>query len=218
MRFSVQDADNYGVQKSNYFSLKDDKDTAKIRFLYNTIDDVQGVAVHEVQIGDRTVDVECLRAYNDPIDKCPLCAAGYRINAKVYIPIYDMSSNESKIWSRGKTFLSKLQSLCARYNPLVATPFEVERVGKKGDKSTTYETYPMQTDNSRIEDFPPIEAQGTCYLTKTTDELNYYLQTGNFPDSKQAPSQQVRREVPVNNQAQAPVRRRPSYNNEEESF
>lgn len=222
MRFSVKDADNYGASKSNYFSLKDDKDTAKIRFLYNTVDDIQGVAVHEVQVGNKTVDVECLRAYNEPIDKCPLCAAGYKINAKVFIPVYDMTSNESKIWTRGRTFLSKLTSLCSRYNPLVSTPFEVERIGKKGDTSTTYETYPMQTDNARIEDFPPIEAQGTCYQTKTAEELDYYIKTGSFPENEQRTSNpqynnvQQRREVPVNNQQyQAPVRRRPTYNDEE---
>ena len=51
-RFTFQESENYGAQKNNYFSLKDDKDTAIIRFLFNTINDVQGVAVHEVKVGD----------------------------------------------------------------------------------------------------------------------------------------------------------------------
>ena len=117
-RFNYQDSNKYGAQKNNYFSLKDDGDTATIRFLYNNINDIEGVAVHEVQVGDRTVDVECLRNYDDPVDRCPLCAAGYRQNAKLFIKIYDEISKESKIWTRGRTFFNKLSSLC---NSIVLT-------------------------------------------------------------------------------------------------
>lgn len=218
-RFSYSDSDNYGAQKSNYFSLKDNGDTAKIRFLYNDINDIEGVAVHEVEVGDKRIDVECLRAYNEPIHKCPLCDAGYKVNAKLFIPVYDMGSKESKIWTRGKSFFQKLSSLCSRYNPLVSTPFEVERVGKKGDTNTTYETYPMQSDNAIIEDFPEIKAEGTCFQSKTYDELINYLETGTFEDTvattrTNQPSRRNTREVPTNN---TPVRRRPTYN-EEDNF
>lgn len=221
-RFNYSEAENYGAQKSNYFSLKDDGDTAKIRFLINDINDLEGVAVHEVQIGDKTFDVECLRAYNEPIDNCPLCAANYKQNAKLFIPIYDEGSKESKIWTRGRTFFNKMSSLCSRYNPLVSTPFEIERVGKKGDTNTTYETYPMQSDKARIEDFPEIKAEGTCFQTKTYEELERFLSTGTFEDNHTNTSRNTRqsvgrqeREMPANQ----PIRRRPSYsNNEEDTF
>ena len=223
-RFNYSDAENYGAQKSNYFSLKDDGDTAKIRFLINDINDLEGVAVHEVQVGDKTFDVECLRAYNEPIDNCPLCAANYKQNAKLFIPIYDEGSKESKIWTRGRTFFNKLSSLCSRYNPLVATPFEIERVGKKGDTNTTYETYPMQSDNARVEDFPEVKAEGTCFQTKTFEELEHYLQTGAFPQANQTNTTRGTRQAgntrEVERRAErenVPVRRRPSYS-EEDNF
>jgi hypothetical protein len=135
-----------------------------------------------------------------------------------------MTSKESKIWTRGRTFFQKLSSLCSRYNPLVATPFEVERVGKKGDTSTTYETYPMQTDNAIIEDFPEIKAEGTCFQVKSYDELVNYLQTGTFGDEanntrasvrNEQPQRRATRETPAT--PQAPIRRRPNYS-EEDSF
>ena len=220
-RFSYEEADNYGAPKSNYFSLKDDGDTAKIRFLLNNLNDLMGVSTHEVQVGDRKIDVECLRTYDEPVDKCPLCAAEYKVNAKLYIPVYDEGSKESKIWTRGKSFFNKMSSLCARYKPLVGTPFDVERVGKKGDTNTTYETYPMQTDNSRIEDFPEVEIENVAFQVKTAEEMNYYLDTGSFPENNNNSSRATRtegvtrrttRETPV-----APVRRRPSYN-EEDNF
>jgi hypothetical protein len=220
-RFSFDEAENYGAQKSNYFNLKDNGDTSKIRFLYNDINDVEGVSVHEIEVDGKRMDIECLRTYNEPIHNCPLCEAGYKVNAKIYIPVYDMTSKESKIWTRGKTFFQKLSSLCSRYNPLVATPFEVERVGKKGDTSTTYETYPMQTDNAIVEDFPEINAEGTCFQVKSYNELLNYLQTGTFGDEanntrasarNEQPQRRATRETPA-----TPVRRRPNYS-EEDSF
>lgn len=222
-RFNYESSEFYGATKSSYFSLKDDGDTARIRFLYNDINDVEGVAVHEVEVGDKKIDVECLRSYNEPVDNCPLCAAGYKQNAKLFIPVYDEGSKESKIWTRGRTFFNKLSSLCSRYNPLVATPFEIERVGKKGDTNTTYEAYPLQADNSRIEDFPEINPEGICFQTKSFEEMQTFLQTGMFETeqvargTRQAGNTQVverraQRETPA-----TPVRRRPTYS-EEDNF
>lgn len=226
-RFNMQESENYGAIKNNYFSLKDNGDTGSIRFLYNNIDDVEGVATHEVLVGDKRVDVECLRAYNEPLHKCPLCESGYKVNAKLFIPIYDMNSNESKIWTRGRTFFQKISSLCSRYNPLVSTPFEVERCGKKGDTNTTYELYPMQSDNSRIEDFPEIKAEGVAFQAKSYDDLIYYLNMGVFPEAEPQQRTEPRRndmnaqpmarqpQQPARQTPAAPMRRRPAYNNEE---
>jgi hypothetical protein len=76
MRVSVDDAEKYGGQGGGgYFSLKDDGDTARVRFLYDSIEDVEGYCVHEVEIGDKKKYVNCLREYGDPVDKCPFCEA-----------------------------------------------------------------------------------------------------------------------------------------------
>ena len=76
-----------------------------------------------------------------------------------------------------------MSSLYARYNPLVSVPFDIERVGKKGDTNTTYETYPLQQDNARIEDFPEVEIENVAFQVKTAEEMNYYLDTGSFPEN-----------------------------------
>lgn len=212
-RFSMEESEFYGAPKNNYFSLKDDGDTAKIRFLLNNINDLQGVAVHEVQIGDKKYDVECLRSYNEPVDNCPLCAAGFKQNAKLFIPIYDETSKESKIWTRGRTFFKKLSSLCARYNPLVSTVIEVERVGKKGDTSTDYQFYPCNTDNAKLTDFPEVKAEGSCFQTKSYKELQTYLETGSFGEEQ--PVQNTQEQPTRQPQREMPVRRRPTYNNED---
>lgn len=221
-RFTMDEADNYGAQKSSYFSLKDDKDVATIRFLLNNVNDLLGVSTHEVEIDGKKMDVECLRSYNEPISKCPLCEAQYKVSAKLFIPVYDYTSKESKIWTRGKTFFSRISSLCSRYNPLVSVPIEVERNGKKGDTNTTYEMYPGSPDNSKVTDFPEINAEGICFQTKTAEELKYYLQNGVFLEENNQVARGTRQAGATYQQQRevqgTPIRRRPTYNNNEESF
>lgn len=185
-RFNVNEADNYGGNgQSSFFSLKNDKDTATVRFMYNTLDDIEGYAVHEIEVGGKKRYVNCLRSYNEPIDACPLCAARYRVLAKLFVTLYDEDTQEIKVWDRGKTFFSKLASLCSRYNPLVATPFEIERNGKKGDTNTTYETYALETDETTLENLPEVpELLGTLILDKSYEELEYYLDNGEFEDDE----------------------------------
>ena len=76
-RFNVENAEHYGGQGGGgYFSLKNDKDVAQVRFLYDSADDIEGYAVHEVKIGDKKRYVNCLREYGEPVSACPLCEKG----------------------------------------------------------------------------------------------------------------------------------------------
>lgn len=242
-RFNVNEADNYGGQGGGgFFSLKNDKDVATVRFMYNTIDDVHGYAVHEIEVDGRKRYVNCLRDYNQPVDDCPLCAAKQRVIAKVFVHVYDEETQEIKIWDRGKTFFSKISSLCARYNPLVSTPFEIERNGKKGDTNTTYETYALPTDDVTLEDLPEVpELLGTFILDKTYEELEFYLDNGYFEEdvenaappqrnpgrdrrpAPQEPEQNTRRRTPANTTPEKattsrPAGRRRTYGTAEDKF
>ena len=50
-RFGVNEADNYGGNgQSSFFSLSNDGEVARIRIMYNGIDDVSGYAVHEISV------------------------------------------------------------------------------------------------------------------------------------------------------------------------
>ena len=229
-RFNAHEADNYGGQGGGgFFALKNDKDTAVVRFMYNDINDIEGYAVHEIEVDGKKRYVNCLREYNQPVDACPLCAAKYRVLAKLFIHLYDEESQEVKVWDRGKTFFSKLSSLCARYNPLVSTPFEIERNGKKGDTGTTYETFALDSDDITLDDLPEVpELLGTLILDKTYDELEFYLDNGYFEEDVEAaappqrnpgrdrrpaaqePEQNTRRRTPANTAPEKATTSRPA--------
>lgn len=187
-RFGVNDAENYGGSgSSSFFSLKNDKDIARVRFMYNTMDDIEGLAVHEVTVGDKKRYVNCLRAYDEPRSKCPFCEANNMQKAKFYIPLYNLDTDEVQIWERGRNFAQKLSSICARYSsadkPLVSHIFEIERNGKPRDTSTTYEIYEVGCDDTRLEDLPEApQVLGTIVLDKDADEMLHFLDRGEFPE------------------------------------
>lgn len=194
-RFNYQDSDNYGNSSSNFFSLKDDGDVARVRFMYNDLKDVVGYAVHEIEVDGNKRYVNCLRSYNEPKSKCPCCANDYMQKAKIYVPLYNVDTKEVQLWERGKKFLGKLQSICTRYarqdSPLVNHIFEIERNGKKGDQQTTYEVYEVGSDNTTLEDLPEvIEPLGNVILDKSYDELDSYVRTGSFA-TQQVPTRRV---------------------------
>lgn len=202
-RFNMEQADSYGQQNSgSFFTLRDDNETARVRFLYKTIDDIQGYSVHEVQIGDKKRYVNCLRDYNDPIDKCPLCKANYKIVPKMFLKLYNEDTQECQIWERGKAYFQRMSGLAAHYNPLCDEVIEVVRHGKKGDMKTTYEFFPTENAPVNLEDYECSEPLGTIILDKNEDEMEHFLSVGDFPGSSeqvaQARSEQVTRRTPNN--------------------
>ena len=182
-KFGVDDADKYGGQGGGgYFSLKNDHDVARVRILYDSVSDVEGYAVHEVEIDGKKRYVNCLREYGDPVDTCPFCAKGMFTAVKYFVPLYNIDTDRVQTWERGKKFGQKLSSLCARYPHLVSHTFEIERNGKAGDQQTTYEIYETGDDNATLEDFEIPNPLGTHILDKSADEMQYFLDRHVFPD------------------------------------
>lgn len=195
-RFKMDEVDNYGGQGGGGFlRLEDDGDVARVRFCYDSPEDIEGIAVHRVKVGTRDDgnevyrSVNCLRDYNAPLDDCPFCREKIPVKAKLYIPVYDIDNNVIKTWERGKNFFSKLSSLAGRYPAMVKRVFEIERCGKKGDKQTDYQIYPIDEDYDEkltvadlvdeVGDLP--EVIGGIVLDKTAEDMEYFLQEGKFP-------------------------------------
>ena len=201
-RFNTETADKYGGQGgAGYFSLKNDKDVARVRFMYNSVEDVEGYAVHQVEIDGKKRWVNCLREYNQPKDVCPFCREGMFTSAKLFVPIYNIDQDKVQIWERGKKFISKISSICARYPNVVSHVFEIERNGAKGDTSTTYEIYEVDKDDTTMEDLPEHpDVIGTAVLDKSADDMEFFLDNEYFPPEGD----------------EAPVRRRSRRDDEEE--
>ncbi len=229
-RFTSNDVDKYGGNGgAGYFSLKGDGDSAVVRFLYNDVDDVEGYAVHEIEIDGKKRYVNCLREYNQPIDDCPFCKAKQYQIAKLFIPLYNEDEDKIQVWERGKKFFSKISGICSRYNkaPIVSQTFEIVRNGKPGDKQTSYEIYRTDepADDTRVEDFEAPNILGSTILDKTAEDMEFYLEEGYFPpeedemptrrssrrDEEEAPRRRSsRREEPEEDVEEEEVEERPA--------
>lgn len=222
-RFHAEEAERYGGQGgAGYFSLKNDKDVARVRFMYNGIDDVVGYAVHQVEIDGKKRWVNCLREYNEPVDNCPFCRKRMYTSAKLFIPLYNIDEDKVQIWERGKKFISKVSSICARYPDVVSHIFEIERNGKKGETTTTYEIYEVGKDDTTLEDLPEVtDPLGTLVLDKSADDMEFYLENGYFPPTgEDAPMRRrtARQEEELDESESRGTRRTPASSGRRDRF
>lgn len=209
-RFRADEAEHYGGQGgAGYFSLKNDKDTAQVRFMYNSVDDITGYAVHEVEIDGKKRYVNCPREYNQPLDACPFCAKKKFTTVKLFIPIYNIDQDRVQIWERGKKFIGRISSLCARYPNTVSQIFEIERNGQKGDTQTSYEFYPIEKDDTTLDDLPEVpDPIGTLVLDKSTDDMEFYLENGYFPPDDEPVRRRPVEDEPTRESRRTPASRR----------
>lgn len=193
-----------------WFALKNDGDTEKVQFLISDTGELDVFTVHKVKLGDKERYINCIREYGEPLDVCPLCDNEYPLKVARFVVMYSHKDNKIKIWERGKQFISRLEGLANRYYPLHDTVFEIERHGKAGDKQTTYEIYPCPQDKPiDISDIERPELLGTIVLDKTAQDMNYFLDNGNFADDSDTVETPVRRRNSVDsNTNNAPVSRR----------
>lgn len=207
-RFGAGDYENYGGQGGGgFFGIAGDKETKQVRFLYNTVDDIEGMSVHKVEVNGKDRYVNCLREYNQPVEDCPFCREHMTPQARLFIPLYNIDEDTNQIWDRGKTMFPILTSQCTRYSKkgnIVNNIFEIERNGKPKDKKTTYQIYQVDEDDTELEDLPEVpKILGGLVLDKTAEDMEYYLENGEFPPADDDDEDEVEEE-------EAPARRRES--------
>ena len=121
-KISIKDAGKYASSAAgDYFSLKDDGDIARVRFLYEEEDgsDLDYYLVHQIEVDGVKKYVACNAIGEDGrlhTDRCPLCMANYKRMERLFLQMcYDGDSahnDEDKIlvWERGKNFVGKIQT------------------------------------------------------------------------------------------------------------
>lgn len=176
-KISLANSGKYSSGATNdFFTLADDGDIARVRFLYEEPDgsDVDYFLVHEVEVDGKKRYAACLAIDDEGNlhpDDCPLCQAGYRRIEKLFLQVYVEDEDKVKTWDRGKTFVSKIMTYINRYGSLVAQPIEIERRGKKGSTNTTYEMFPLEKDGKTVADFPEKQdLLGTFILDVTAED------------------------------------------------
>lgn len=192
---------------NEFFSLKNDMETATVRFLIDSTGVFDIYLVHQVEINGKKRWVDC------PKEHCPICAGGNRPQVKLFLQLLDTRDNKVKTWERGSKFIKDMQGLQRRNPVLSALLFDVERHGKPRDPGTTYVMYPIDNQGRELGDLPQKqELYGNFILVKTMEELTQIAQgmsggatssyggggnTGYSDPADTSAPQQTRRREPV---------------------
>lgn len=173
--------ENAGRPRIGFFSLKNDKDQAVVRLMVDSTDDFDIVSGHRMTIGGFSRMVGCLRDdAKEPMDNCPLCAAGKRLETKFYIHLIQYVRDDEgkivaqpKVWERSTAYMGTLSNLINEYGPLSDNIFKITRNGAKGDTSTSYDITYCKPDIYKPEIYPKDETLFKDYKALGGVVFNY---------------------------------------------
>lgn len=181
-----------------FLMLRNDGDEAIVRFMYDSTDEFDIHTVHtNVKIGERFREVNCLRNPLEPMDNCPFCQAQMPLQQKFVIKMtqYVIDNTTGQItpkpvvWERSIAYARTLRGYLDNYGPLTDILCKIIRHGRAGDQRTTYEIIPNLNKQIYRDDLYPkvpdifgdYDPLGRLIYDKNAEEMNTYLQTGNFP-------------------------------------
>lgn len=187
-KLSIEQAGQFNGN-NNFFKIENDGDIKEVRFLYRTVDDIDSYSVHRVKIGDKFRLVDCLKDPSNPESHCPFCDAGYKIENRTFLLVWDEQEQAAKVWERSSIQVSRNYMDILKNTPseeIVGSKFKIKRNGKKGDMKTTYVLMLVGVDDTKMEDLQEeLPETDATILKKTEEEMEYYVENGEFPQDEQ---------------------------------
>lgn len=181
-----------------FFNLKDGEE-AIVRFAITSIDDFELFTVHPITVGQSSYPnrrVSCLRSNpkTDPMNMCPLCARGEKVQQRMYIKMIQYVNENGQIipkavvWDRpAYSYAPQIKSYLDNYGPLTNIICKIVRHG--AGLETKYDIIPnlnpqMYSDQIYVKDFSAFsnfKILGRMVLDKSFEDINEFILTGNFP-------------------------------------
>lgn len=203
--------------KVGFFGIKDGEE-AIVRFVINSVDDFDIYTVHPITVGQSSYPnrrVSCLRTNpkTDPMNICPLCAKGEKVQQRLYIKMIQYVNENGKIvpkaaiWDRpAYSYAPQLKSYLDNYGPLTNIICKIVRHGNGLD--TKYDIIPnlnpqIYNDQIYVKDFSSFEGfnvLGGMIMNKSFEDINQFVLTGEFPNT----SSVTQNSIPVSNTAEPP--------------
>lgn len=208
-----QQSENTNTSNVSYFSLKNDGDEAIVRIMHDSVDTFDIHTVHTVKVNDKFRKVECIREPHQPLNACPLCEGGEKIQQRIYIQMIQYVVDNGQIvpkavvWERpASTYAKKLKALIDEYGVLSDYIFKVKRNGAAGSMDTSYELmlgHPNLYPNDKypkVNLFEGYNSLDHAVMNKGYNDMVTFINTGNFPSSNN------NTQAPVNNIPTSPQR------------
>ena len=152
--------DNGGTKfnKTGWFQLKDDGDTATVRLLH------KGVVGTEEGTGDPKYDFPIYEVHKLDVDgsgkqrtvlckgeQCELCKAGNKPQLRIFLQMVNLDEQEQvQLWERGLNDIKQMLGLTNEYGDLTQRDIKIKRSGVKGSMKTTYQYFPKDKSPREI--------------------------------------------------------------------
>lgn len=164
------------------FILRDDRESAKVRILLNSWDEIQLRHVHEVKV--KNDDGDILRTFVKCAgDDCPLCKIGVRLDTRVYIPLYNEETKKNQLWERTRLSYQIFEHIFNKYSEIPKKIFEITRYGHPGDRNTTYRIdFVEDTGHLSVCDYAP-DPEEVFYQELSLEELNKLAKDWSIQDA-----------------------------------
>lgn len=159
--------DKYSSSSADFFQLKDDGESAKVRFVHGDDKDLDIYVVHKVLLAGKERYIECRSIDGN----CPFCKAGLRPQVRIFLTMEDQRDGKRKLWDRGKTDIPDILGLIGRYGRLDNRLYEIVRHGKKGDTKTKYQFFPLDAVTDALEPRDAICSPTGFILQKSEEEM-----------------------------------------------
>ena len=209
-----------------FFALKNDGDKAVVRIMHDSPEDFDMLAIHRIPVDGQRFGraVNCLRGPKDPIDMCPACAAGEKVNLRLYIHLIEYVKNDEgqivampKIWERSMSYAKTLADYIAEYGPLSDMIFTIKRSGAKGSMDTSYtvlpaneKIYPSEVYYKDASLFEGYSALGTAVADKDYEGMMEMLEGAPATSAQTTPVKPAYQPKPTYQAPAQPVAR-PTY-------
>lgn len=190
-------SNNSSNSRVSFFSLKNDKDTALVRFMYDSVDDFEILSYHQGMVNGKDRKINCVRGGDEPISSCPLCSQGLNTSTRIFIRLihYTVENGQvvatPKVWERSIAYAKQLSDFINMYGSLKTCLFQVTRNGVAGSRDTSYsiayapeKVYPSESYPYTGNEFDGYSALGTIVIDATKEDLEYYVNYGMFPQQE----------------------------------
>lgn len=165
--------DNGGFNKTGWFQLKDDGDTATVRLLHKGqtgIEEGTGEPKYDFPIYEvHKVDVDGsgrIRAVLCKGEQCELCKSGNKPQLRMFLQMVNLDEKDKEkqlqLWERGLTDIKQMLGLTGEYGDLTQRDIKIRRSGAKGSMKTTYQYFPK--DKTPMEIPEPQNLVGSLIL------------------------------------------------------
>ena len=153
--------DNGGFNKTGWFQLKDDGDTATVRLLH------KGQTGVEEGTGEPKYDLPIYEVHKLDVDGsgrdrtvlckgegCEICKSGNKPSLRMFLQMINLDEKDAdkqlQLWERGLTDIKQLLGLTGEYGDLTQRDIKIKRSGAKGSMKTTYQYFPKDRTEREI--------------------------------------------------------------------